>query len=119
MSDTTERHEDVKAEILRNPKVRAAYDALQPAHQITRLRLLRGLTQEEVAQMVGTKQPSIARLESGHGQASIAFMRRVVEALGGVLTINIEAPVRDPHAQDQAAHEAQESMAGQAEHVTT
>ena len=92
MSDTFDRYEDVRAEILSNPQVRAAYEAMQPAYQLARLRLLRGLTQQEVAQLVGTAQSSIARLESGRGQPSLALLQRVVEALGGRLTIKIEAP---------------------------
>jgi len=40
---------------------------------------------------VGTKQPSIARLESGSDLPRLSFLRRVVEALGGRVTITIEA----------------------------
>ena len=32
---------------------------------------------------MGTKQPSIARLESGSDLPRLSFLRRVVEALGG------------------------------------
>ena len=43
---------------------------------------MRALTQKELADLVGTKQPSIARLESGSDLPRLSFLRRVVEALG-------------------------------------
>ena len=91
MSNTTIPYKVIKEEALRDPEVKAAYDALEPAYQVARLRILRGLTQEELAQLVGTKQPSIARLESGKDVPRLDFLQRVVEALGGKLTILIEA----------------------------
>jgi len=65
MGAKTIRFKDVKEELLQDPEVREAYEALQPVYQLTRLRILRGLTQKQLAELVGTKQPSIARLESG------------------------------------------------------
>ena len=68
MTANTIPFEQVKAELLANPEVRAAYDALEPAYQIARLRIEHGLTQAQLAALVGTKQPSIARLEHGQSQ---------------------------------------------------
>src|SRR4051812_33479864 len=70
-------YEQVKADLLAHPQVQAAYDALETAQQIARLRLARGLTQAELAALVGTKQPSIARLEKGETLPSLAFLTRV------------------------------------------
>ena len=39
MTANTIPFEQVKAELLANPEVRAAYDALEPAYQIARLRI--------------------------------------------------------------------------------
>jgi transcriptional regulator with XRE-family HTH domain len=83
-------YEEWLAKELGNPAFRKAYEELEPAYQVARLRIMRGLTQEQLAQMVGTKQPSIARLESGSVVPRLDFLRRVVEALGGILTIKIE-----------------------------
>jgi DNA-binding XRE family transcriptional regulator len=84
------------AEALEDPEFREAWEASEPAYQVARLRILRGLTQEQLAELVGTKQPSIARLESGKFEPKISFLRRVVEALGGQLEVKIvpleEAP---------------------------
>ncbi len=82
--------EQEEAQLLSNPATRKAYDKLQPAYQLTRLRLIRGLTQEQLAERVGTKQPSIARLESGEMAPRLSFLRQVVEALDGRLIISIE-----------------------------
>jgi DNA-binding XRE family transcriptional regulator len=90
VSDTSVPFEEVEAEALCNSEVRQAYDELEPAYQVARLRILRGLTQEQLAQLVGTKQSSIARLESGRELPRLSFLQRVVEALGGRLIVTIE-----------------------------
>jgi transcriptional regulator with XRE-family HTH domain len=82
MTANTIPFEQVKAELLANPEVRAAYDALEPAYQIARLRIEHGLTQAQLAALVGTKQPSIARLERGQSQPSVEFLSRIATALG-------------------------------------
>ena len=76
-------------EQMQDPEFRAAYEALEPAYQITRLRILRGLTQEQLAEKVGTKQPSIARLESGRSTPSLDFLQRVAEALDAEVEVRI------------------------------
>ena len=83
-------------EALRDPEFREAWEASEPAYQVARLRILRGLTQAELAQRVGTQQPSIARLESGRDVPTLTFLRRVAQALGARLEVRIvpleEAP---------------------------
>lgn len=58
------------------------------AIQLARLRRERGLTQEQLAEMVGTRQQNIARIEnpdySGH---SLSLLRRVARALGMVVHV--------------------------------
>jgi len=83
------RFEDWEAEQMRDPEFRAAAEELEPAHQVTRLRIMRGLTQEQLAEKVGTKQSSIARLENGDRPPTLSFLRRVVEALDGDLEVHI------------------------------
>ena len=51
--------------------------------------MLRGLTQAELAQRVGTHQSSISRLESGEKEPSLSFLHRVVEALNGQVEVHI------------------------------
>jgi len=83
------RFEDWEAEQMKDPEFRAAAEELEPAYQVARLRIMRGLTQEQLAALVGTKQPSIARLESGKVEPKLSFLRRVVEALGARLEVRI------------------------------
>jgi predicted transcriptional regulator len=83
------RFEDWEAEQMKDPQFREAAEELEPAYQVARLRILRGLTQEQLADLVGTRQPSIARLESGNAEPRLSFLRRVVEALDGDMEIVI------------------------------
>ena len=62
---------------------------LEAGYQIARLRLLRGMTQAELADMVGTRQPSIARLENGSSMPSLSFLERIAEALDAEVEIKI------------------------------
>lgn len=48
---------------------------------VKRARLLKGLTQAQLAERVGTKQSSIARLESGRTAPSISFLNEIAKAL--------------------------------------
>jgi transcriptional regulator with XRE-family HTH domain len=73
--------------LLADLATRAAYDSLEPAYQIARLRIEAGFTQAQLAELVGTTQPSIARLERGQSQPTIEFLRRLGAALGKRLKI--------------------------------
>jgi len=102
-ANTNIRFEDWEAEQMKDPEFRAAVEELEPAYQVARLRIMRGLTQEQLAELVGTKQSSIARLESGTTQPRLSFLRRVVEALGGRLEVRIMS-------QEEATAPAQPSV---------
>ncbi len=103
-TSTNIRFEEWEAEQMQDPKFRAAAEELEPAYQVARLRILRGLTQEQLAELVGTKQPSIARLESGKTEPKLSFLRRVVEVLGGRLEVRI-VPLEETPAAEQKVHE--------------
>jgi transcriptional regulator with XRE-family HTH domain len=83
------RFEDWEAEQMQDPEFQAAVEELEPAYQVARLRIRRGLTQKQLAKLVGTHQSSIARLESGNTQPRLSFLRRVVNALGARLEVRI------------------------------
>lgn len=70
-----------QAEQLKDPEFVAAANELEPGYQIARLRIQRGLTQAQLAEMVGTRQPSIARLEKGNSIPSLSFLKRIADAL--------------------------------------
>jgi DNA-binding XRE family transcriptional regulator len=81
--------EDWEAAQLQDPEFVEDLKELEPGYQIARLRILRGLTQAELAEKVGTKQPAIARLESGQATPSITFLRRLACALDANLEIRL------------------------------
>ncbi|MEA3253734.1 MAG: helix-turn-helix transcriptional regulator [Chloroflexota bacterium] len=60
------------------------------AATLIRLRLAKGLTQEELAKALNTKQASIARLESGNSLPSLSMVRKVAEALDAKLEIRLQ-----------------------------
>ena len=82
-----------KKGLLRNTKVRSAYEALGPEFEVIasliQRRLEKGLTQEELAARVGTKQSAIARLESGSYNPSLVFLKKVTHALDAKLRITV------------------------------
>lgn len=81
--------EDWQKEKLHDPEFAAEVQALEPGYQIARLRIARGLTQTQLARMVGTKQPSIARLEKGESSPDLAFLKRLANALGARIEVNV------------------------------
>ena len=71
-------------------RIATADRAWDIALQLVALRRERGLTQEQVAELLGTKQQAIARLENpaytGH---SLSMIRRYVEALGAAIDVTM------------------------------
>ena len=59
---------EFKDEALKNPDVKAAYDEVAPAYAMKRdmiaMRKAKGFTQEDMANLLGTKRSNISRLES-------------------------------------------------------
>ena len=57
---------------------------------ITAARIHRGLSQKELAKLIKTKQPSIARLESGKELPSVSFVDRIAKALNTFVIIRFD-----------------------------
>jgi DNA-binding XRE family transcriptional regulator len=81
--------EDWQAEQLKDAEFVAAVYELEPGYQIARLRIQRGLTQTQLAEMVGTRQPSIARLENGNSIPSLSFLKRIADALNARIELRV------------------------------
>jgi DNA-binding XRE family transcriptional regulator len=72
-------------------RFKAAGDAWDIALQIAALRLRAGLTQKELAKLLGTSQQQISRLESpGYEGHSLSMLRRVAAALHAQLRVVFE-----------------------------
>ena len=82
-----------KKRLLKDPEFRQEYEALEPEYRLAaaliRLRLAKGLTQAQLAELLNTKQESIARLESGTSLPSLSTVRRVADVLDAELEINL------------------------------
>jgi ribosome-binding protein aMBF1 (putative translation factor) len=67
-----------------------AFERLQFARDLKQAREVRGISQSQLAQLVGTKQPSIARLESGRVTPRIDLLQKIANALGMKLVVRLE-----------------------------
>jgi len=76
-----------------DPELARAYEEVslerEIARQVLRLRLARRLTQQQLAEVIGTKQTAIARLESGTHRPSLATLEKVCQALGARLEVRL------------------------------
>ena len=78
-------------EELKDPNFKAAFDRQQPEfaviNAIIEARRNKGITQKILAEKIGTKQSVISRLESGRANPSVAFLKRLAQALNAHLEI--------------------------------
>jgi len=85
-------HEDVKKLLLQSPEVQHEYNELKVQYDIKReiikLRIEQGLSQQELAEKINTKQSAISRLESGDYNPSLEFLTKIANALGKELHIS-------------------------------
>ena len=86
-----------KDEALKNREVAAAYDELAPAYAMKRdmiaMRKAKGFTQQDMADLLGTKKSNISRLESVNSDSSprLATIEENAPVLGYRLGIAFEA----------------------------
>lgn len=60
------------------------------ARQMREIRLSQNLTQQVLADRVGTKKSNISRMESGRYNPSLDFMVRVADCMGKHISITLE-----------------------------
>jgi transcriptional regulator with XRE-family HTH domain len=90
-------HEQLKSKALENLDVREQYEKLEEEfsllQQMLAARQRAGLNQAEVAQRMGTKAPSVTRLESslnnGKHSPSLVTLRKYAKAVGCKLEIHL------------------------------
>lgn len=85
---------ELRKELLSDSEVLTEYSRLSPRYaivsQIIGARNKKGLTQEQLAKKMGTKQSAIARLESGNANLTIDFLDKVASVLGVKLTVQLQ-----------------------------
>jgi DNA-binding XRE family transcriptional regulator len=79
-----------KPEVVANAK-KAAAEMLLDIH-LAELRERMNLTQNELAQAIGVKQPTISDMEKPGRDLRLSSLKRYVEASGGKLRLDIELP---------------------------
>jgi ribosome-binding protein aMBF1 (putative translation factor) len=82
----------------KNPKFIAAYDALEDEFALVsaliQARTAADMTQEQVAQAMGTTQAVVARLESGRARPSTRTLERFAKATRTRLRITFEPDIK-------------------------
>ncbi len=86
-------YEEFEAELLSKPEIRREYDALKPKYDMVRALIKRrnelGISQAELARIIGTQQPAISRLEKGDNNSTLSTLFKVADALD--LEISLKA----------------------------
>lgn len=85
---------DVRAEVMSRPGTGAAYDAARIRFDlgaaVRKRREELGLSQAELAERAGLKQPAVARFEAGGTMPTIPMLERFAEALHLVLRVEFD-----------------------------
>lgn len=93
-------YEQFEAELLKKDGIRREYEALKPKydliHSIIERRISLGISQKHLAEIVGTKQPAISRLEKGDYNMTLSTFFKVIQALE--LDISLNSPTRKKRA---------------------
>jgi DNA-binding XRE family transcriptional regulator len=77
------KNKEVQDELKRNE---AEYKFIE---EIIMARKEKNLTQKELAELVGTRQSNISRLESGNYNPSLDFLNKIAHAVGKELEVRI------------------------------
>ena len=78
-----------KISIARRGGYRRAKEAYDIAERVRQARERLGMTQAELAARIGSTQPAIARLEAGGVMPNLDTLRRIAEALGFELVVDL------------------------------
>lgn len=78
---------------MQDPAYRTEWERARLAHEVAmrviRYRIDNGLTQSELAERVGMRQPHVARLEAGDHEPSLATLARLSRSMGLEFHIDI------------------------------
>jgi len=79
--------------ILKNKETQKEYESMEAEYKIIEeiiiTRREKNLTQKGLAELIGTKQSNISRLESGNYNPSLDFLQKVASAMGKKLEVRI------------------------------
>lgn len=93
----------VRDSVLADPEVKAEYDALDNEFNVARaviaLRSQSGLTQRELAERIGIKQPQLARIESGKQLPKLETLALLADGAGYTIEVNFVPKTRKKRSQ--------------------
>jgi len=85
---------ELKKELLKNPKFKRLYEESQPEYEIARAiiraRIKQKVTQKELAKRMDTTQSVISRVEQGNTSPSISLLKRLAAALNVTLQVRFK-----------------------------
>ena len=73
-------------------RIKQLAEQLLLENQLSRIREELEISQKELAQTMGIKQPSLSAIENRGNDLKISTMKKYVEAMGGKLRIDVELP---------------------------
>ena len=92
------RYQDFETELLNKPGIRKEYDALKPKYDLVRTIIERRnqlqISQTRLAQIIGTRQPAISRLEKGDSNTTLNTLFKVAKALDLDIELSIRSKTR-------------------------
>lgn len=91
-------YKDFLAEQMKDPAVKAEYDALEPEFTVIQAmidaRKAAGLTQKELADRTGIAQADISKLENGNANPSLKTLQRLAQGMGMKLQLSFSPLAR-------------------------
>jgi DNA-binding XRE family transcriptional regulator len=86
--------EEIEAELMKNLEFAKEVKGLEPEYeiisQIIKARIEQNITQEDLAQKIGTRQSNSSRLEGGNYNPSLQFLKKLARGLGKELHISFK-----------------------------
>ena len=86
-------YKSLKKKLLTDKAVKKVYEELGPEFAVIQMfidkRLKKGVTQGQLAEMIGTKQTAISRFESGAYNPTVGFLYKVADALDAKLKVTV------------------------------
>ncbi|PIS09243.1 transcriptional regulator [Candidatus Beckwithbacteria bacterium CG10_big_fil_rev_8_21_14_0_10_34_10] len=83
-----------KKQLLKNPKFKKALKETRLEYEIARAIILartkKKLTQKQLAEKLETQQSVISRIENAQTTASLSFLQRLANTLGGKVEVNFK-----------------------------
>ncbi|WP_367107504.1 helix-turn-helix domain-containing protein [uncultured Psychrobacter sp.] len=73
-------------------RIQEMADSLLLESQLYRIREELNISQKELAETLGIKQPSLSAIENRGSDLKISTMKKYVEGMGGKLRIDVELP---------------------------